>query len=288
MWTYFQDGWRPALEILILAVAIYYTSRFLRGTRGWPVVIGFVVLLLALVLATTLLKLQVLRWLLTTFSAFIAVAVLVIFQPELRRLLAELGNLPLFASASEQRESIEVVIQTVERLAEVKIGALIAIEQSIQLHEAVESGVPVDCDATPEMLETIFFPNNAIHDGGVILKGDRIAYAACIFPLTARQDLNKSLGTRHRAAIGLSEETDAVVVVVSEETGMISHAYKGQLVRGVTLEELRSFLTSVIVQPTKSHNVVQWLQSLFHERHNPGPAVITKSEPRPAVKPSGK
>jgi diadenylate cyclase len=288
MWTYFQDGWRPALEILILAVAIYYTSRFLRGTRGWPVVIGFVVLLLALVLATTLLKLQVLRWLLTTFSAFIAVAVLVIFQPELRRLLAELGNLPLFASASEQRESIEVVIQTVERLAEVKIGALIAIEQSIQLHEAVESGVPVDCDATPEMLETIFFPNNAIHDGGVILKGDRIAYAACIFPLTARQDLNKSLGTRHRAAIGLSEETDAVVVVVSEETGMISHAYKGQLVRGVTLEELRSFLTSVIVQPTKSHNVVQWLQSLFHERHNPGPAVITKSEQRPAVKPSGK
>jgi diadenylate cyclase len=288
MWTYFQDGWRPALEVLILAVAIYYTSRFLRGTRGWPVVIGFVVLLLALVLATTLLKLQVLRWLLTTFSAFIAVAVLVIFQPELRRLLAELGNLPLFASASEQRESIEVVIQTVERLAEVKIGALIAIEQSIQLHEAVESGVPVDCDATPEMLETIFFPNNAIHDGGVILKGDRIAYAACIFPLTARQDLNKSLGTRHRAAIGLSEETDAVVVVVSEETGMISHAYKGQLVRGVTLEELRSFLTSVIVQPTKSHNVVQWLQSLFHERHNPGPAVITKSEPRPAVKPSGK
>jgi diadenylate cyclase len=283
-----QDLWRPALEILILAVAIYYTSRFLRGTRGWPVVIGFVVLLLALVLATTLLKLQVLRWLLTTFSAFIAVAVLVIFQPELRRLLAELGNLPLFASASEQRESIEVVIQTVERLAEVKIGALIAIEQSIQLHEAVESGVPVDCDATPEMLETIFFPNNAIHDGGVILKGDRIAYAACIFPLTARQDLNKSLGTRHRAAIGLSEETDAVVVVVSEETGMISHAYKGQLVRGVTLEELRSFLTSVIVQPAKSQNIVKWFHSSFGERHNPGPAVITKNEPRPAVKSGGK
>jgi diadenylate cyclase len=283
-----QDLWRPAVEILILAVAIYYTSRFLRGTRGWPVVIGFVVLLLALVLATTLLKLQVLRWLLTTFSAFIAVAVLVIFQPELRRLLAELGNLPLFATVHEKRESIEVVIQTVERLAEVKIGALIAIEQSIQLFEAVESGVPVDCDATPEMLETIFFPNNAIHDGGVILKGDRIAYAACIFPLTQRSDLNKSLGTRHRAAIGLSEETDAVVVVVSEETGMISHAYKGQLVRGVTLEELRSFLTSVIVQPAKSNGVVQWLRSLFREVHNPGPAVITKNESRPTLKSGAK
>jgi diadenylate cyclase len=286
MWAYFQSdyGWRAALEILILAVVIYYTSRFLRGTRGWPVVIGFVVVFLALELTTQLLHLQVLQSLLGYGSAFFAFAVLIIFQPELRRLLAELGNLPLFASASEQRESIEVVIQTVERLAEVKIGALIAIEQSIQLHEAVESGVPVDCDATPEMLETIFFPNNAIHDGGVILKGDRIAYAACIFPLTTRTDLNKSLGTRHRAAIGLTEETDAVVVVVSEETGLISHAYKGQLVRGVTLEELRSFLTSVLVQSAQSRGVIEWLRKYFEERHKPSAAVITKSELRPGVK----
>jgi diadenylate cyclase len=289
MWIYLQDGWRPALEILILAVAIYFASRFLRGTRGWPVVIGFVILLLALALATTLLKLQVLHWLLGTFSAFFAIAVVIIFQPELRRLLAELGNLPLFASTHEQRESIEVVIQTCERLSEVKIGALIAIEQSIQLHDAVESGVPVDCEATPEMLETIFFPNNAIHDGGVILKGDRIAYGACIFPLTQRQDLNKSLGTRHRAAIGLSEETDAVIVAVSEETGMISYAYKGQLVRGVTLEELRAFLTSVILRPAKSDGIIKWLRARFGERHrSAGPAVITKHEPRPPPKPNGK
>src|SRR5208283_1793954 len=112
---------------------IYYAFRFLRGTRGWPVVIGFVVVLLALALVTTLLKLQVLHWLLGTFSALFAVAVLIIFQPELRRMLAELGNLPVFASAHEQRESIEVIIQTVERLADVRIGALIAIEQSIRL-----------------------------------------------------------------------------------------------------------------------------------------------------------
>jgi diadenylate cyclase len=286
--VHIQDLWRPALEILILAVLIYFVFKFVRGTRGWPVVIGFVVVLLALALVTTLLKLQVLRWLLGTFSAFFAIAVVVIFQPELRRMLAELGNLPLFASASEQRESIEVIIQTVERLADVKIGALIAIEQSIQLQEAVESSLPVDCDATPEMLETIFFPNNAIHDGGVIIKGDRIAYAACIFPLTQRSDLNKSLGTRHRAAIGLSEETDAAIVVVSEETGMISYAYKGQLVRGVTLEELRSFLTSVLLQPAKSHSVVKWLRARFSEPRNSGPAVITRNEQRPASKPTGK
>jgi len=251
MWSFLPSIWRPALEILILAVTIYYAFRFLRGTRGWPVVIGFVVVLLTLTLVTTVLDLKVLRLLLGTFSAFFAVAVLVIFQPELRRMLAELGNLPFFASVSEQRESIEVIVQTAERLADIRIGALIAIEQSIQLQEAVESGIRVDCDATPEMLETIFFPNNAIHDGGVIIKGDRIAYAACIFPLTQRQDLNKSLGTRHRAAIGLSEETDAVIVVVSEESGLISHAYKGQLVRGVTPEELRSFLTAVIVRPAQ-------------------------------------
>ena len=287
MWIYLQNGWRPALEILILAVMIYCVSRFLRGTRGWPVVVGFVVVLLVLALATTLLKLKVLSWLLGTFSAFFAIAVLVIFQPELRRMLAELGNLPLFASAREQRENIEIIIQTVERLSDVRIGALIAIEQSIQLFEAVESGVPVDCEATPEMLETIFFPNNAIHDGGVIIKGDRIAYAACIFPLTQRQDLNKSLGTRHRAAIGLSEETDAVIVVVSEENGKISHAYKGQLVRGVTLEELRAFLTSLLVQPARSRSAVEWLRSHLSERYKPSSAVITKNEPRPSLKQTG-
>jgi diadenylate cyclase len=282
-----QNLWRPVLEVLVLAVVIYYTSRFLRGTRGWPVVIGFVVALLALALITTVLDLPVLRLLLGAFSTFFVFAVLIIFQPELRRLLAELGNLPLFATTSEQRESIEVIIQTCERLAEVKIGALIAVEQSIQLQEAVESGVPVDCDATPEMLETIFFPNNAIHDGGVILKGDRIAYAACIFPLTQRSDLNKSLGTRHRAAIGLSEETDAIIIVVSEETGMISYAYKGQLTRGVTLEELRAFLVSVILRPAKTHGFARWLRAQFRERHNPGAAVIIKHEPRLAAKNPG-
>jgi diadenylate cyclase len=284
MWIYLQNGWRPALEILILAVGIYYTTRFVRGTRGWPVVIGFVVLLLALVLVTTLLDLRVLRWLLVNASVFIAVGAVVIFAPEIRRMLAELGNLPVFASAREQRENIEVIIQTVERLSDVRIGALIAIEQSIQLFEAVESGVTVDCEATPEMLETIFFPNNAIHDGGVIIKGDRIAYAACIFPLTQRQDLNKSLGTRHRAAIGLSEETDAVIVVVSEENGKISHAYKGQLVRGVSLEELRAFLTSVLVQPAKSRSVGEWLRSQLSERYKPGAVVVTKDEHHPVLK----
>ncbi len=280
MWDLVQIVWNPGhvLEILILTVGIYYALRFVRGTRGAPVVTGFMVLLFTLVLFTFIFKLRVLQWLLGAISAYLAVAVLVIFQPELRRMLAELGNLPLFATAHEKREKIEVIIQTVERLAEVRIGALIAIEQSIQVQDASGSGIVVDCEATPEMLETIFFPNNAIHDGGVIIKGDRIAKAACIFPLTQRQDLNKSLGTRHRAAIGLSEETDAVVVAVSEETGAISYAYKGQLTRGVTSEELRAFLSSVLITPARSRNWMGWIRSWRTDHFKRGPVVGVKSD----------
>jgi diadenylate cyclase len=284
----FQKSWRPALEILILAVGIYFTTRFVRGTRGWPVVIGFAVLLLALALVTVLLDLKVLRWMLINATVFIILGALVVFQPEIRRILGELGNLPLFATAHEQRENIEVVVQTCERLADVRIGALIAIEQSIQLQEAVESGITVDCEATPEMLETIFFPNNAIHDGGVIIKGDRITHAACIFPLTQRQDFHKSLGTRHRAAIGLSEETDAAVVVVSEETGAISYAYKGQLMRGVTVEALRAFLTSLLVRPARDLGLIEWVRFRLRDRPRPGPVVVAKNEVHPAPPASGK
>ena len=273
--TRFEGAWRPALEILLLAVAIYYGLTFVRGTRGWSVVLGFLVLM-GFTFVAWKLKLEVLSWLLSRFFAFSAFAILVIFQPELRRMLSELGNLPLFHTAREQRENIEVIIQTVARLADVRIGALIAVEQAIQLQDVVESGIRVDCEATPEMLETIFFPNNAIHDGGVIIRGDRIAFAACIFPLTQRQDLNKSLGTRHRAAIGLSEETDAVVVVVSEETGLVSYAYKGQLVRGLSEEELRAFLTSVLVRSGQSKSFLAELRRWSRERHTPGPAAVRK------------
>ncbi len=279
--------WRPILEILTLTVTIYYALRFIRGTRGAPVVTGFLVILLAFVLVSYFLQLRVLQYLFSAFSAFFLLAVLVIFQPELRRILAELGNLPLFATTREQRENIEVIIQTVERLSEVRIGALIAVEQSINLQEAVESGIPVDCEATPEMLETIFFPNNAIHDGGVIIKGDRIAYAACIFPLTQRQDLNRTLGTRHRAAIGLSEETDALVVVVSEETGGISYAYKGQLVRNLTIEALRAFLSSILINPNRSRNPGEWLHHWSKERAHPSPVMLAKTvAPAPGANPT--
>jgi diadenylate cyclase len=282
MLQFLQTVWRPAVEILLLAVGIYYAFTFVRGTRGASIVTGFLAIVLTLSLLSSVLELTVLRWLLGSITTFFVVAILVIFQPEIRRMLAQVGNLELFGNAREQRENIEVIIQTVERLADVRIGALMAIEQANPLRDIVESGVPVDCVATPEMLETIFFPNNAIHDGGVIIKGDRIAFAACIFPLTRRQDLNKSLGTRHRAAMGLSEETDAVIVVVSEETGAVSYAYKGQLTRGVTLENLRAFLSSILVAPERPRTFGNWLRALKAPKANSVSATPPAPVPPPA------
>lgn len=262
---------RPAFEIVILWVAIYYTFNFMRGTRGAPVVTGFVILLLGVTLVTVALKLMVLRWLLGALFSVIAVAVLVIFQPEMRKLLARLGSHSVFQVQHQQRENIEIIIDSAEALAEARIGALMALERSIQLPEVVEVGITVDCVATPEMLETIFFPNNAVHDGGVIIKGARITHAACIFPLTQQGIANKSMGTRHRAAIGLSEETDAAVVVVSEERGVISYAYKGILTQDVTPEELRSFLTAVMVSKSRQRT---WLDSLRNWAHRNLPALM--------------
>jgi len=239
--------WRPVVEILILATIIYYLAGFLRRTRGLPVVIGFIVLIFITGLAT-LLELQVLSWLLQWFFAFSAIAIIVIFQPELRRLLAEIGTFSVTSNNRSQRQNIEEILQAVENLSDLKIGALIAIENAMPLRDHVQNAVEVDCVISTEMILTIFFPNNAIHDGAIIIKGDRIKYAACILPLTQREDLSRSMGTRHRAAIGLTEETDAFVIVVSEETGKISYAYDGVLTRNVTIEQLRDIMTSKYVQ----------------------------------------
>ncbi len=284
-WHFFRDIVKPAVEIGILTVGIYYVLNFVRGTRGAAVFTGFLVVALTLLAAATFLKLEVLKWLLGTFTTIIAFAVIVLFQPEIRRMLAQVGSLHVFNPVQDQRENIEVIIQTVERLAEVKIGVLIAIEQNVQLIDLVESSVPIDTIATPEMFETIFFPNNAIHDGGVVMKGDRITHAACIFPLTQRQDLSKSLGTRHRAAIGLSEESDALIVVVSEETGMISYAHHGHLVRGLTLESLRAALTSALIKLGPQTPTTWWsrMAGVLKPRNTPPSASTPMAAPTVAA-----
>ena len=245
IWEWLKLDWlwilRALVEISALAVGIYYIFTFLQRSRGWPVVLGFLILI-GITTLIALLELQVLRWLLQQLFLFTTVAILIIFQPELRRLLAELGNLPIFSSDEDSPLDVDAVVQATDQLAQQRTGGIIAIERAVDIHQETGSGVLVDSALTSEMLNSIFFPNSPMHDGGVVVRGDRIMYAACIFPLTRRIDINNSLGTRHRAAIGLSEETDAIVVLVSEETGDISYCHNGALHRQVSLKKLKNFL----------------------------------------------
>jgi len=192
-------------------------------------------------------------------------AILIIFQPELRRLLAGLGSLPIFNAGQEQeQENIGMVIEVARRLARDHIGALIVIERAVDVHHDVHSSVEMDSQASTEIIESIFFPNSPLHDGGIIINGKRITHAACIFPLTSRQEIRKTLGTRHRAAIGITEDSDALVIIVSEETGSVSYCHEGALHRDVGLDKLNEFLESTLVIPEKKPEgtVGQWLSRL--------------------------
>ena len=249
IWEWIKLDWlwiiRATVEIGALAVGIYYTFTFLQRSRGWPVVVGFLVLI-GITTMIALVKLEVLRWLLQQIFLFTTVAILIIFQPELRRLLAELGNLPLFSTDQDSPLDVDAVVQATDQLSRKRVGGIVAIEQIVDVHQETQSGVLIDCALTPEMLDSIFYPNSPLHDGGVVIHGDRIMYASCIFPLTRRIDVNQTLGTRHRAAIGLSEETDAIVVIVSEETGDISYCHDGALHSKVTLNQLKDFLIEML------------------------------------------
>ena len=238
-------GWGGAIEIAVLAVLFYYAILFFRGTRGAQVLLGFLTAVLAMLILTRIFNLDALNWLLQQLSVSLVVALVVIFQPEIRRALAELGKQHVF-STQRERGVLDEVVQAVARLAADKIGALIAIQREIGTRAVQETGTRLDAAVSAELLATIFFPRTSLHDGGVIIEGDRIRAAGCVFPLSPR-DIGKT-GTRHRAAVGLSEETDAVVVVVSEETGAISLAYKGRLSRGLDEERLHRILSAVLLR----------------------------------------
>ena len=263
IWEWIKLDWlwiiRAAAEIGALAVGIYYTFTFLQRSRGWPVVVGFLVLI-GITTMIALIKLEVLRWLLQQIFLFTTVAILIIFQPELRRLLAELGNLPLFSTNQDSPLNVDAVVQATDQLSRKRVGCIVAIEQIVDVHQETQGGVLIDCALTPEMLDSIFYPNSPLHDGGVVIHGERIMYASCIFPLTRRIDVNHTLGTRHRAAIGLSEETDAIVVIVSEETGDISYCHDGALHSNVTLNQLKDFLNEMLkseAEPAETRSRIQ-------------------------------
>ena len=251
--------WKPVFEIGLLTAFFYYMFLLFRGTRGAAVLTGFVIVLLFIVGVTQIFQLDVISWILSRFLTFLAIAVLVIFQPELRRALAELGSRQFFTSPKQRGEMIDVLVETARSLSQKRCGGLMAVEREIGFRGVAETGVPIGAKATPELLTTIFFPNTPLHDGGVVLRGDQIVAAACVFPLTQRQGLSASIGMRHRAAMGLTEDTDAVVVAVSEETGDISVAHRGHLVQGLDPDGLRTFLVTTLTSVTRRGN---WLVNL--------------------------
>jgi diadenylate cyclase len=222
---------------------------FFEGSRAVNVLRGVIILIIAFFLSQQF-RLVAIEWLLNKLFAFWLIAIIIIFQPEFRHGLARLGKRQLFhlpPKEEEVEQMIKELVKIVKRFSYERVGAIIALERQQKLRTFTESGVRMDSIVSAELLHAIFVPGAPLHDGGVIINGNRIMAAACLFPLTQQKDLSPSLGTRHRAAIGLSEETDAVVLVVSEESGIVSLALDGRLNSNVDVEKLDSFLKDLLL-----------------------------------------
>ena len=245
---FIQQYWNAGLEIVLFAVGLYYLYLYFRGTRGARVLTGLVLFLGGLVIASRLFNLVVIRWLLDRYSVFLVVVLVVLFQPELRRALAELGSRRLYTGRGQDQRMLDRLCACVFELAGRHCGALIAMEREIGLRSYAETGVSLDAVFSTELLTTIFHPKTALHDGGLILHDERIVAAACIFPVSQKESLDRSFGLRHRAGLGLCEETDAVAVVVSEETGSVSLCYNRRIERGLSPQQLRERLRRILFE----------------------------------------
>ena len=251
--------WWDVLDIVIVSVLIYEALKLIRGTRAMQMVIGSI-LVAVLFYGSRLLPLQTVNWLIRNLLAYAVIAAIVLFQSDIRRALSQLGRAPFFryfARAEQSAESIEEVITAAGLLAKARVGAIIVFEREIGLRNYIESGIPVDAMLSYDLLTTIFQPSTPMHDGAVIIQETRIAAAACFLPLTVSPKLDRDLGTRHRAAIGLTEESDAVAIVISEERGEISLSTRGRIERRLTTDELRARLQALILQrrPSKDQAV---------------------------------
>jgi diadenylate cyclase len=239
-----HPGWRDVLEIVVVAYALYRVLRLFHGTRTLQIMTGLGILL-AIYAVAWVLQLEMITFLLGFVVQYGAIALLVVFAPELRAALAHLGQ-ARFARVfreMEQREVAEEIVEAVERLSRSGIGAIIAIEREVPLDQWAESGSPVEAKVSADLLLTIFTPYSPLHDGAVIIRGDLIIAAGCILPLSQKPLADRALGTRHRAALGLSDESDALVIVVSEERSTVSVAQQGRLWRDLTTAELRELIS---------------------------------------------
>jgi diadenylate cyclase len=243
--------WQITIEWLLIGTIVYWVVRFLRGTRGARLLKGIAFLLIALYLVVTLVGerfgLQRIKFLYDRLVLAATFVIVVVFQPELRRALMRLGETRIFQRFGEQfHNEIDAIVESAAYLSRRKIGGLVAIERETPLGGIAENGTKLNADVSAALLNTIFYPNSALHDLGVIVSNGRIMYAAVQFPLAEVGDLEQGLGSRHRAAVGLSQETDAVVVVVSEQTGDISVAERGVLTRKIPPERLRELLVEML------------------------------------------
>lgn len=257
-----HDPWGVAVEWLLIGLVVYWVLRFLRGTRGARMLKGIasvlVILYVLIRLVADTLGLQRLDLLYGKFLTVASVAVIVVFQPELRRALMRLGETRLFRGFNQQvGEEIGALVEAATFCSRRKIGALIAIERETGLGGIAESGTRLNAELTAALLNTIFWPNSPLHDLGVIVSGGRVTYAGVQFPLAESGDLEKELGSRHRAAVGMSQESDAVVLVVSEETGDISIAERGQLIRKLTPDGLRGLLGDLLTRTSDAASLRQ-------------------------------
>jgi len=250
IWTLQNVTLRDVVDILLVAVVFFIASLFIRGTQAVALLRGMVVVLVTVIIVSNLFQLVALRWLLENSLTVLAIAVPVIFQPELRRGLERLGRAGILLSHQPQEsvraKIIDDICQATERLSERRHGALIVLERNSSLQEYIRTGIPLNSDVTPQILLTIFWPKTELHDGAAIIDGSgRIASAASVLPLsTSRSLAHPKLGTRHRAALGMSEVSDAVVVVVSEETGRVSITNGGRLIPRLDTKRLRTILNA--------------------------------------------
>lgn len=245
------------IEILILFIIFYAIFLSLKGTRGAEILRGLIFIFVVVFLLSTslarILELSVIHYILQEwFMVIVLITLIVLFQPELRRAFLKLGQSRIFNPFFRvQTQVIDEIIEGVFRLAEKRYGALIAIEREVGLKPYIEGGIQLDAEVTSELLETIFHPGTALHDGGVIIREDRLVASGCLFPLTDNPDIAKTMGTRHRAGIGLTEESDAIVIIVSEETGKVSVGLKGKLTQDVNKNTLRDILERIYLKGEK-------------------------------------
>ena len=263
LWVLSRVRVSDVVDILLVATVLYLLLQLIKGTQAIQLLRGVIIFVFLAVLLGSLLRLTAFSWLIGNAVPALLVAIPVIFQPELRRALERLGRAgglidrPMREAAANR--AIIQVARACRMLAEARHGAIVVLERNTGLQDYVDTGVRVNARVSPEMLLTIFYPNTALHDGAVILREDRIVAAAVLLPLSSSQVSDRHLGTRHRAALGISEQTDAIAVVVSEETGTISVAHNGRMVRHLDENRLRSILQKLYLTYPQV-DLSSWLQ----------------------------